>query len=351
MLGDLRERGVDAMVCLGDHAQGGPEPAECLELLRELGCPAVMGNSDHLLLTLDPGEEGVTEGQIENAEWSQSQLSDDLLAFHRSFEPTAELDLGDGRTLLAFHATPRSREQLVSPWMQEEEFRAPFEAVDATVFAGGHAHQQWARRLGDSYYVNPGSVGVSVDHLQSGPMRADVYAEYAILPVDGIRAPLEEALLEACIELGAHRRVAVEAGVLVGPLGRHRLEPVPRVLVEDQRPSEYADELVERAAKVVDVVQGQARDDGVERPWLVERLDRRLQEDRPLRRLRIDRDDLVAFQVQRPSQPALPTPDLEHPRPGRWQLRKYERGEFQGSQPRTGTADRRARSAPQRGRE
>src|SRR5215217_4379109 len=184
MLGDLRERGVDAMVCLGDHAQGGPEPAECLELLRELGCPAVMGNSDHFLLTLDPGEEEVTEAQIENAKWSQLQLSDDLLAFHRSFEPTAELDLGDGRTLLAFHATPRSREELVSPWMQEEEFRAPFKGVDATVFAGGHTHQQWARRLGDAYYVNPGSVGLPVDHLQTGPTRAEVKAEYAILTVE-----------------------------------------------------------------------------------------------------------------------------------------------------------------------
>jgi len=143
-----------------------------------------MGNSDHFLLTLDPGEEEVTQGQIERAKWSQSQLSDDLLAFHRSFPPTVELDIGDGRSLLAFHATPRSREELIGPWMEEEEFRAPFEGLRATVFAGGHSHQQWARRLGDGYYVNPGSVGLPVDHLQSGPTRAEVAAEYAIVTVD-----------------------------------------------------------------------------------------------------------------------------------------------------------------------
>ena len=184
MLADVDQREVDAMVCLGDHAQGGPQPVECLELLRGLECPAVMGNSDHFLLTLDPGEEEVTQGQIERAKWSQSQLSDDLLAFHRSFPPTVELDIGDGRSLLAFHATPRSREELVGPWMEEEEFRAPFEGLRATVFAGGHSHQQWARRLGDGYYVNPGSVGLPVDHLQSGPTRAEVAAEYAIVTVD-----------------------------------------------------------------------------------------------------------------------------------------------------------------------
>jgi hypothetical protein len=90
MLADPGRLDVDQVVCLGDHAQGGPQPAECLELLRELGCPAVMGNSDHFLLTLDPGEEEATEAQIENAQWSQSQLTEELLAFHRSFQPTVE---------------------------------------------------------------------------------------------------------------------------------------------------------------------------------------------------------------------------------------------------------------------
>jgi predicted phosphodiesterase len=192
MLADLAEQDVDRMVCLGDHAQGGSQPAECLELLHELGCPAVMGNSDHFLLTLDPGEEEFTADQIENAKWSQSQLSDDLLAFHRDFQPTVELELGDGRTLLAFHGTPRSRDENVGPWMPEEEFRLPFEGLDAAVFAGGHSHQQWARRLGDAYYVNPGSVGFPLDHHQSAsPPRADVCAEYAIVSVDRLAIGVE----------------------------------------------------------------------------------------------------------------------------------------------------------------
>jgi predicted phosphodiesterase len=185
MLDDLARQDYDAVVCLGDHAQGGPEPAQCLELLRELGAPAAYGNSDHFLLTLDPGEEDVTEAQMENARWAREQLSDDLRAFHESFSPTVELDLGAGRSLLAFHATPHSREQVVGPWMEEEEFREPFQGLGAQVFAGGHTHQQWARRLGEAYYVNPGSVGLPVDHLQSGDTKAERSAEYAILTVDG----------------------------------------------------------------------------------------------------------------------------------------------------------------------
>lgn len=192
LLADLDSHTVDHVVCLGDHAQGGAQPAECLERLRDLGCPAIMGNSDHFLLTLDFGAEEVTEAQRENARWSQAQLSDELLELHRSFRPTVEVDLGEGRALLAFHATPRSREEIVGPWMEEAAFREPFEGLDAAVFAGGHTHQQWARRLGESYYVNPGSVGLPLDHHQSAATpRGDVCAEYAILGVDGAGVAVE----------------------------------------------------------------------------------------------------------------------------------------------------------------
>ena len=191
-LADLDRRDVDRVVCLGDHAQGGAQPAECLELLRERGWPAVMGNSDHFLLTLDPGEEAVTEAQLDTVRWSASQLSDDLLAFHRTFRPTVEVDLGEGRSLLAFHGSPRSADEILGPWLEEEAWREPFDDADATVLAGGHTHLQWARRLGDRYYVNPGSVGLAYDHRQDeASFTADPFAEYAIMTLDGAAVAVE----------------------------------------------------------------------------------------------------------------------------------------------------------------
>lgn len=203
-LADLDGQRVDLVVCLGDHAQGGPQPAECLERLRDLGCPAVMGNSDHFLLTLDPGEEPVTEAQLETVRWSQAQLSDEQLDLHRSFQPTVELDLGGGSSLLAFHGTPRSRDEVIGPWMEEAAFRKPFEDVEATLLAGGHTHQQWARRLGHRYYVNPGSVGLAYDHHQpEETFRTDPCAEYAVLTVDGSGVGFE------------FRRVPFDAGAVI----------------------------------------------------------------------------------------------------------------------------------------
>jgi predicted phosphodiesterase len=208
MLEDLHGRSVDRVVCLGDHAQGGAQPAECLERLRELGCPVVMGNSDHFLLTLDPGNEPAMAAQSDTARWSTAQLSDELLEFHRSFQPTVELDLGGGRTLLAFHGSPRSRDEVLGPWLEEEAWREPFAGVEATILAGGHTHLQWTRRLADRYYVNPGSVGLAHDHHQSEePFGAEPYAEYAIVSVEdagvGVefrRVPFDPAAVLAAIE-------------------------------------------------------------------------------------------------------------------------------------------------------
>ena len=185
-LDDLSRQSVDNVVCLGDHAQGGAQPAECLARLRELGCPAVMGNSDHFVLTLDPGEEALTEQQLDMARWSAAQLSDDLLEFHRSFQPTVEVDLGAGRSLLAFHASPRSRDEILGPWIEEEAFRGALDGTDAALLAGGHVHLQWTRRCGDAYFVNPGSVGLAYDHRQAEEsFRCDPFAEYAVVTVDG----------------------------------------------------------------------------------------------------------------------------------------------------------------------
>src|SRR5207247_9230571 len=56
---------------------------------------------------------------------------------------------------------------------------------EADVFAGGHVHLQWMRRLGPSVFVNPGSVGLSYDHSQpEDDVRFDSWAAYALVTTD-----------------------------------------------------------------------------------------------------------------------------------------------------------------------
>ena len=52
VLNDIDKSGADAIVCLGDNVGYGPDPAEVLELIRQMGIPSVMGN--HELGLTDP---------------------------------------------------------------------------------------------------------------------------------------------------------------------------------------------------------------------------------------------------------------------------------------------------------
>ncbi len=49
---ELMREELDEVICLGDVAQGGPQPVETVDRLRELGWRCVFGNSDEFLLTL-----------------------------------------------------------------------------------------------------------------------------------------------------------------------------------------------------------------------------------------------------------------------------------------------------------
>jgi predicted phosphodiesterase len=148
-LADLEDADPDLIVSLGDVAQGGPQPRECVALLQELGCPCVYGNSDHILVALDFGSEEADDRVLETAEWSREQLGEDGLAFLSGFEPTVRT----GRVLCC-HATPASNEEVVLP---DTDGIPP---VDADAVAAGHVHQQWLRRFDRTLWFCVGAIGV-----------------------------------------------------------------------------------------------------------------------------------------------------------------------------------------------
>jgi predicted phosphodiesterase len=152
-LADLEEHSPDLIVALGDVAQGGPQPRECIDLLRDLGCPCVFGNSDEFLLTLDLGAEQAedVERLMDTAQWSRAQVGEDGLEFLRGFEPTVQV----GRVLCC-HATPTSNEDVVLPETPPEQVGA----LEADAVAAGHVHQQWLRRFDRTLWFCVGAVGI-----------------------------------------------------------------------------------------------------------------------------------------------------------------------------------------------
>ena len=198
-LADMKQVGYNHIVCNGDMIQSGAQPHETVQLLREMKCSIVMGNSDAWLMTgIETDAHLISDKRRKKLDivraWSLSQLTEDDRNFINAFEPTVSVDLGQGRNLLAFHGSPTSFDQFLLPSTSEEEFQEILKPYANNILTGGHMHLQYTRRLRDSqnFFFNPGSIGVAYNHEQSDPNGLlDPWAEYAILTVDGMQVSLE----------------------------------------------------------------------------------------------------------------------------------------------------------------
>ncbi len=192
VLSDIKEERVDGMVCLGDAIQGGAQPGETVSRLREGRIPTVMGNADYWLLTGDSAsKERISNAQIEVRAWSLTRLNKEDLNFIRQFKSIITLPL-DNQSLVCFHGSPVSFDELIFPTTSEDDFLRLLGGYGSSILCGGHTHLQYLRRLRDSFFFNPGSVGFSWDHSQTveEPL-ADGWAEYAIVSADSRGSGLE----------------------------------------------------------------------------------------------------------------------------------------------------------------
>lgn len=199
VLADFKNRSIDCTICLGDAIQGGPQPAQVAQRLRELGCLVVMGNADAWLLSSqETGDEAISDERLRTMKevrlWSLSQLSDADRTFIAAFQPTVKLGLDDGFTLLAYHGSPQSFDDVILPDIQQEKLAAYLAGHLADAYCGGHTHVQFVRRIGagPQIHFNPGSVGFAGSrHQPETGFQADHWAEYAILDVQRGQLGLE----------------------------------------------------------------------------------------------------------------------------------------------------------------
>ena len=187
VLENIKQTGVDQIVCLGDGVQGGPQPVEVVARLQELGCPVVMGNADDWLLTgVASDAEAISEERSVRLdavrEWQLTRLSPSDLDFIRTFQPTVQIELDGERTLLCYHGSPKSFDHVILPQTPDEEVHGYLEPHEPMIYTGGHTHMQFIRHFGRTFHFNPGSVGVAYRHDQPDDhFRLDPWAEYALL--------------------------------------------------------------------------------------------------------------------------------------------------------------------------
>jgi putative phosphoesterase len=183
VLDDIAGAQVDRIVCLGDLAAMGFDPAGAIDRIAGLNIPVVRGNTDDFLLKGPPEQMAAQpDGAIrrELIEWAIAQLTPEHRAYLESLVPTTELDLG-GVAICCYHGSPQSYNDPILPDTPAEQLDAWFAGIDTPILIGGHTHRQMLRRWNGRTIINPGPVSLTFERLPVQSDRTRPWTEYAIL--------------------------------------------------------------------------------------------------------------------------------------------------------------------------
>ena len=154
-LEDLDEAGADVILSGGDLLLG-PQPSECLELLRARDATFIRGNCDRTVVNGADSD----DPWVERNEWTAARLSDEQVEFVRSWPEVLRFDVdGLGRALFC-HGSPRSDEEIITAITPPKRLDPILDGVLEDLIVCGHTHVQFDRMVGDRRLVNAGSVGL-----------------------------------------------------------------------------------------------------------------------------------------------------------------------------------------------
>ena len=186
VLDDIKSRGVDKIMCLGDMIVKCSSPKECVDKILKSCEVVVKGNCE---------ERGVEDPRIDEHIWNREKLT------QKQREIISNLPLSydfyiSGYKVRIMHASPRSIHQKSFFWNFDSEFDEHFnfmfenteyldnigqETPDIVIF--GHIHRPFIVRRKDRVLINPGAVSNASDILKID--EEDVfYGSYLILDGD-----------------------------------------------------------------------------------------------------------------------------------------------------------------------
>lgn len=220
VLEDCRSMGVTDILCTGDVVGYNACPHECLEIIRDIGCPVVMGNHDHYVST----EQNLMDFNADAAaviEWTRQQLTDDEMQYLATL-PFVKTSMG----MTLVHSTMDNPENFgyVFDHLQAESH---FTHQLTPICFHGHTHvpmvyekqiggvyridpQDFKLPIGRKYFINVGSVGQPRD---GDPRASYVIYEPKTRQITYRRIPYDVETAQARIRYaGLPERLAIRLG-------------------------------------------------------------------------------------------------------------------------------------------
>lgn len=158
----LSEQVVHQVIVVGDLVGYGASPGPVIDYVRREGWQTGLGSSD-LRVALGLGERSGRGGVADQIlEWTRGVLSHEQRDFLRRLPPGGRLMTPVGR-LRFFHGSPHDPEQRLDLMAPERELETLADSLGARVIVVGGSHVPFARVVGETTFVDPGSVGLSLN--------------------------------------------------------------------------------------------------------------------------------------------------------------------------------------------
>ncbi|ADY26109.1 metallophosphoesterase [Deinococcus proteolyticus MRP] len=159
----LETQVVDQVVVVGDLVGYGANPGPVIDFVQQRGYLVCLGSSD-LRVALPLGDRARRHGVAEQViGWTRDILLPAQLDYLRSLPVGGRLKTPDGR-IRFFHGTPHDPEQKLDLADSEEKLQVLAAQFPAQLIVSAGTHIPYLRRVGEVTFLDPGSVGLSLNH-------------------------------------------------------------------------------------------------------------------------------------------------------------------------------------------
>lgn len=155
----------DEALCMGDLVDYGPQPAECIDWIRNNGIPTVRGNHDNAVaFHVDCGC-GYKYKHLSEAtrEYTWKILGEDRKEFLGSLPLKIEREFG-GLSITMAHGSPSSFFDYIQPDTPAEKIEEITKDIKPGYLLLGHTHRPAIFKTATHTVLNPGSVGQPRDN-------------------------------------------------------------------------------------------------------------------------------------------------------------------------------------------
>ena len=176
VIDELKTKGADTILCLGDLVGYGPSPNETINLIRSENVMCTLGAADERIAfdfaRQNLPREGVGDSTLE---WTRTVIEPRHVDFLRSLPVQLRINTPAGRLRL-FHGSPETPGERINLNQDPISLARLLERNRCTILSCGGSHVPFFRKIEAGWVVNPGSVGLSLN--------GEPGADYALLKIN-----------------------------------------------------------------------------------------------------------------------------------------------------------------------